>query len=194
MERLDHLADRIETLLDRLEPLLPAPVNGVDWQTTAAARWIPQPGGGGFEAVAHRHPIGLNALQHIERARDAADRNTRQFLAGLPANNILLSGARGTGKSSLIKALLNEYADDGLRLIEVQPADLVALPRIIAAVADHSQRFILFCDDLSFEADDPSYKALKAALDGSIAAPPDNLLIYATSNRRHLLPDRKSVV
>jgi predicted AAA+ superfamily ATPase len=189
MERLDHLAERIETLLDRLEPLLPASVTGVDWQTTAAARWIPQAGGGGFEAVAHRHPIQLNALQHIERARDAADRNTRQFLAGLPANNILLSGARGTGKSSLIKALLNEYVGEGLRLIEVQPADLVALPRIIAAVADHPQRFVLFCDDLSFEADDPSYKALKAALDGSIAAPPDNLLIYATSNRRHLLPE-----
>ena len=189
MDRLDSLADRIDALLDRLEPLLPARTVAIDWSDQVAARWVEGPGGGGFEPVAHRHPIRLDALQHIERARDAAERNTRQFLAGLPANNVLLSGARGTGKSSLIKALLNEYAAQGLRLVEVQPADLIALPRIIAAVDGRPERFILFCDDLSFEADDPSYKALKAALDGSVAAPPDNLVIYATSNRRHLLPE-----
>jgi predicted AAA+ superfamily ATPase len=189
MDRLDSLADRIDALLDRLEPLLPAPTPAIDWSRQIAARWVDRPGGSGFEPVAHRHPIDLAALQHIERARDAADRNTRQFLSGLPANNILLSGARGTGKSSLIKALLNAYADRGLRLVEVQPADLIALPRITAALEARPERFILFCDDLSFEADDPRYKALKAALDGSVAAPPDNLVIYATSNRRHLLPE-----
>lgn len=189
MDRLDHIADRIEALLDRVEPLLPTRTAGVDWTRATAARWIGQVGGGDLEPVANIHPIRLGELQHIDRARDAADRNTRQFLAGLPANNLLLSGARGTGKSSLIKALLNEYATDGLRLIEVQPSDLVALPRIIAAIHGRPEWFILFCDDLSFEADDPSYKALKAALDGSVSAPPENLLIYATSNRRHLLPE-----
>lgn len=189
MDRLDRIADRIDALLDRVEPLLPPSASGVDWTQTTAARWVAQPGGGALEPVVHTHAIRLAALRHIDRARDAAERNTRQFLAGLPANNLLLSGARGTGKSSLIKALLNEYAADGLRLIEVQPADLVALPRIIATIHGRPEWFILFCDDLSFEAEDPSYKALKAALDGSVSAPPANLLIYATSNRRHLLPE-----
>ncbi|MEX0386664.1 ATP-binding protein [Spiribacter onubensis] len=189
MNDLERIADRLDTLLDRVEGLLPPRPTGIDWQRSHAARWIHGASGGGLEPVPHTHPIRLDALQHIERQRDAADLNTRQFLAGLPANNVLLSGARGTGKSSLIKALLNEYATEGLRLIEVEPQYLVELPRIIAAVAQRPERFILFCDDLSFEADDPSYKALKAALDGSIAAPPENLLIYATSNRRHLLPE-----
>ena len=189
MNDLERIADRLDSLLDRVERLLPPTPTGIDWERSHAARWIHGANGGGLESVPHTHPIRLDALQHVERQRDAADRNTRQFLAGLPANNVLFSGARGTGKSSLVKALLNEYADEGLRLIEVEPQYLVELPRIIAAVDGRPERFILFCDDLSFEADDPSYKALKAALDGSIAAPPENLLIYATSNRRHLLPE-----
>ena len=189
MDPLERIADRLDTLLDRVEHLLPPSPTTIDWADSSAARWVHDTRGGGLEPVPHTHPIRLDALQHIARQRDAAERNTRQFLAGLPANNILLSGARGTGKSSLIKALLNEYADEGLRLIEVEPQYLVELPRITAAVNGRPERFILFCDDLSFEADDPSYKALKAALDGSIAAPPENLLIYATSNRRHLLPE-----
>lgn len=190
MEPIDHIAERLDRLIDRVEQLLPPAPPPVDWEAAIAFAWVPASGHrGALEPLPATHGIRLSSLQHIDRQKAAATRNTRQFLAGLPANNVLLSGARGTGKSSLIKALLNEYATDGLRLIEVEPQHLVALPAIVRAVRDRPERFILFCDDLSFEANDPSYKALKAALDGSVAAPPDNLLIYATSNRRHLLPE-----
>jgi len=190
MDPIDRIAERLNRLIDRIEPLLPPPAPALDWHAAIAFQWIPASDHRGTLApLPATHAIRLASLQHIERQKAAADRNTRQFMAGLPANNLLLSGARGTGKSSLIKALLNEYAADGLRLIEVDPQHLVALPAIVRAISDRPERFILFCDDLSFEANDPSYKALKAALDGSVTAPPDNLLIYATSNRRHLLPE-----
>jgi predicted AAA+ superfamily ATPase len=139
--------------------------------------------------VSHPHKIRLSDLQGIDGQIALVEQNTRQFMAGLPANNVLLTGARGTGKSSLVKALLNKFSSRGLRLIEVDKQDLVDLPEIVDLVADAPFRFVLFCDDLSFDADDPGYKALKVILDGSISATSDNLLIYATSNRRHLMPE-----
>jgi predicted AAA+ superfamily ATPase len=147
---------------------------------------------GFLQPVRHPHQLRLRDLQRIDRQKTEMDRNTRQFLAGLPANNVLLWGPRGTGKSSLIKALLNEYAEQGLRMIEVEKEDLITLPDIVDHVYDRPEKFLLYCDDLSFEGDDPSYKALKAILDGSISASPENVLLYATSNRRHLLPEYMS--
>jgi predicted AAA+ superfamily ATPase len=188
---LDQLLTRIDSLLDRVEPWLPVPM-ATDWDAVAW-RWRRdgpgQQGRGRLEAIRRPHRLRLEDLRGIDRQRAEIDRNTRQFLAGKSANNVLLSGSRGTGKSSLIKALLNRYQDQGLRLIEVDKDDLIDLPRIIDQVAERQERFILFCDDLSFEASESGYKALKAALDGSLSAPPENLLIYATSNRRHLLPE-----
>jgi len=142
--------------------------------------------------VHHRSDITLEDLHHIDDARSLVERNTRQFVQGLPANNVLLTGSRGTGKSSLIKACLNAYAAQGLRLIEVDKTDLTDLPDIVDLVAKRPERFIVFCDDLSFEEGEAGYKGLKVALDGSVAAASDNLLIYATSNRRHLMPERMS--
>ncbi|NEX16383.1 MAG: AAA family ATPase [Halochromatium sp.] len=189
---LEQLLSRINALLDRVEPWLPAPTE-TDW-TAVAWRWRKDGaqgprGGGWLEPIRRPHQLRLEDLRCIDAQRAEIDRNTRQFLAGKSANNVLLSGSRGTGKSSLIKALLSRYQDQGLRLIEVDKDDLIDLPRIIVQVAERPERFILFCDDLSFEASESSYKALKAALDGSLSAPPENLLIYATSNRRHLLPE-----
>ncbi len=177
LARLEALARRIEA---RLPPLPPAP----DW-SALAHRWQ----GGALHPIHHPHAVDLDQLLGIDRQRTELERNTRQFLAGLPANNALLWGARGTGKSSLIKALLNRYAEHGLRVIEVDRADLAHLSRIVEPLRGRSERFLLFADDLSFEADDPSYKALKATIEGSLAAAPENVLIYATSNRRHLLPE-----
>src|SRR5690606_9812335 len=137
----------------------------------------------------HPHKIRLEDLQDVDRQKALVDANTRQFVRGLTANNVLLTGARGTGKSSLVKALLNRYADEGLRLIEVDKLDLLDLPEIVELVSGRPERFIIFCDDLSFEANEPGYKALKVVLDGSIAAPSENVLVYATSNRRHLMPE-----
>lgn len=184
---LDQLLFRIDALLDRVEPWLPAPTE-TDWGAIAW-RWRKNAQHGKLEAIRQPHQLRLEDLRCIDQQRDEIDRNTRQFLANRNANNVLLSGSRGTGKSSLIKALLNAYQDQGLRLIEVDKDDLIDLPRIIKQVEGRPERFILYCDDLSFEASESSYKALKAALDGSLSAPPDNLLIYATSNRRHLLPE-----
>ena len=189
MQGLESLLTRLESLVARAESLLPAPAAAPDWSATAF-RWRVANGYGRLEAVRHPHRIRLDDLQGVEQQKAAIERNTRQFVAGKPANNVLLTGARGTGKSSLVKGVLLKYAKKGLRLVEVDRNDLVGLPEIIDLVAGRPERFIVFCDDLSFEASEPGYKALKSALDGSIAGAPENLLIYATSNRRHLMPER----
>ncbi len=184
---LDHLLDRAQRVLERLELTLPAS-NPIDWHAHAW-RWRNSSGRGYLQAIRHPQTLRLADLRCIDDQKSELDRNTRQFLQGLPANNALLWGARGTGKSSLIKALLHEHARDGLRLIEIDRVDLIDLPDIIDLIYDRPERFILFCDDLSFETGDASYKTLKAALDGQLSAAPDKLLIYASSNRRHLLPE-----
>jgi len=185
-------AARLERLLDRLEPFLPAP-REPDWQASIAFRWRRQQSVlgrfGALEPVARVAEIGLDDIHHADEAKRLVVRNTRQFVAGLPANNVLLTGARGTGKSSLVRACLHAFAAQGLRLIEVDKDDLVDLPEIVARLHDRPERFIVFCDDLSFEQGEPGYKAMKSALDGSIATTGDRVLIYATSNRRHLLPE-----
>jgi uncharacterized protein len=188
-QTLSNLLTRLESLLEKAEALLPQPPAPPDWQARAF-RWRVTQGRGRLEAVRHPHQIRLDDLQAVDQQKAAIERNTRQFVAGRPANNVLLTGARGTGKSSLVKGVLAKFGRRGLRLIEVDRNDLVGLPEIIDLVADRPERFIVFCDDLSFEASEPGYKALKSALDGSIAGTPDNLLIYATSNRRHLMPER----
>ncbi|MEX0872013.1 MAG: ATP-binding protein [Aquisalimonadaceae bacterium] len=185
----DELITRAERVLRQIEQFLPGQTEEPDWDSTIAFRWRRRMQQGRMVAVRHPHDLSLQALKNVDHQKALLDRNTRQFVEGLPANNALLWGSRGTGKSSLVKAMLNAYASRGLRLIEVDRTDLVDLPDIIDLIWDRPERFILFCDDLSFEADDPSYKALKATLDGSLSASPDNLLIYATSNRRHLLPE-----
>ena len=190
-ERLEGLIERAEGLLQQLMqqfPPMPAPT---DW-SALAYHWRRHPNGGTLQAIPHPHALCLDDLQGIDRQKNLLAQNTRQFIRGLPANNALLWGSRGTGKSSLIKALLNAYAGDGLRLIEVERQELTDLPQIVTLLRDRSERFILFCDDLSFEAGDPGYKALKVALDGSLDTAPDNALIYATSNRRHLVPEYMS--
>ena len=185
MTDIDRLFNRLDTLLDRLEPLLPPASQPTDWDALAF-RWR-RPGY--LQAVRHPQLLDPDALLGIERQKDLLARNTEQFVRGLPANNALLWGSRGTGKSSLIRAMLEQFSGQGLRLIEVERRDLADLPEIVEPLYEREERFVIFSDDLSFEADDPSYKALKATLDGSVAAAPDNVLIYATSNRRHLLPE-----
>jgi uncharacterized protein len=185
------LSQRIEDLLQRLEPLLPPP-NEPDWKALAF-QWRRRNylgvSVGQLEAVRQIAAIRPDHLRHVDSQKEAVMRNTEQFVRGLPANNVLLTGARGTGKSSMVRACLWRFADDGLRLIEVDRHDLIDLPQIAARLAGRAERFVLFCDDLSFEPTDASYKALKAALDGSLAGQGDNTLIYATSNRRHLMPE-----
>jgi predicted AAA+ superfamily ATPase len=183
-----RVAARIDEFLGRLEKLLPPSLGEPDWKA-AAFRWRKQPRGGYLEAVRHPHAIRFADLKDIDEQKRRLRENTAQFVAGRPANNVLLTGARGTGKSSLVKAALAEFASKGLRLIEVDKRDLVDLPDIVDIVGDRKERFIIFCDDLSFEASDAGYKSLKVALDGSIAGSADNVLIYATSNRRHLMPE-----
>jgi predicted AAA+ superfamily ATPase len=189
MVNLSKLVVRAESLVARLEALLPAPASATDWKASIAFRWRKNNGRGGIEPVSQVHRINLKDLQGINEQKQRVEQNTRQFVEGYPANNVLLTGARGTGKSSLIKALLNKYAPKGLRLIEVEKQDLVDLPEIVERIYRRPERFVLYCDDLSFEADEPGYKALKVVLDGSIAAASENCLIYATSNRRHLMPE-----
>lgn len=188
MSELEQLIVLAESLLERLDGVLPAALPEPDW-AAHAWRWRKRQGSGFLHAVSHPHVVRLEDLQGVDNQKNVLVRNTLQFVRGLPCNNVLLTGARGTGKSSLIKALLAEYAGDGLRLLEVEKQDLVDLPDIAEQLACRPEKFILFCDDLSFDADDPSYKALKVALDGSIAGASDNMLIYATSNRRHLMPE-----
>ena len=188
MNGLDGVLAKLEHLLERAEALLPPESAPPDWEARAW-RWRRGRFGGRLQPVRHPHRIRLDELHNIDEQKRELDRNTRQFIAGLPANNALLWGSRGTGKSSLIKALLTAHGDAGLRLIEVEPHDLVDLPDIVELVRGRPERFIVFCDDLSFEAGDPGYKALKAVLDGSVAGVAENVLIYATSNRRHLLPE-----
>ncbi len=191
-DKVDRLIGRLDELLDRVETLVPANAQDPDWSSAYAFRWRKLRGGGYIQAVMHPHQIRLGDLQSIDRQRAELERNTRQFLNKLPANNALLWGSRGTGKSSLVKALVNEYRGDGLRVLEVDKHDLIDLPDVVEGIQNRPERFLLFCDDLSFESDDSSFKALKAILDGSVHAPPENVLIYATSNRRHLLPEYMS--
>ena len=186
----EHLLVRAEQLIDRIEAVLPQPLHEPDWSASSAYRYRKRSNGHGtLEPVRHVGAMRLDDLKEIELQKEKIQRNTLQLVEGKPANNVLLTGARGTGKSSLIKACLNEYAAQGLRLIEVDKADLVDLPDIVDVVSGRSEKFIVFCDDLSFEDGEPGYKALKSILDGSIAATTPNVLIYATSNRRHLLPE-----
>ena len=186
---LSALVDRAHALLGRLEAVLPHPATAPDWAASVAFRYRRRGSVGVLEPVKHVSRIRLADLKEVEPQKERLLRNTAQFVAGHGANNALLTGARGTGKSSLVKALLNEFAPRGLRLIEVDKADLVDLPDLIDLVAERPEKFIVFCDDLSFDEGEPGYKALKSVLDGSVAAASDNLLIYATSNRRHLLPE-----
>lgn len=186
-----QLIARAERVLAQLEAWLPAAPPEIDWNAHAF-RWRRRGSRGWLDAVRHVARIQKDDLQHIERQKDIIDRNTRQFLEKKPANNVLMTGARGTGKSSLVKAMLAAYGDRGLRLIEVDKSDLGDLPEIVELVAARPERFIVFCDDLSFEEGEAGYKALKSVLDGSVAAGGDNLLIYATSNRRHLMPEYMS--
>jgi predicted AAA+ superfamily ATPase len=195
MTPLDQFLQRAEAMLARLETIVPQTTKEIDWSAATAFRW--RKGGernsrGYLQPVRHLSAISLPDLHNIEPQKQQIEQNTQQFVQGRPANNVLLTGARGTGKSSLIKACLNQYAAQGLRLIEVDKSDLADLPDIVDLVAARPERFIIFCDDLSFEEGEGGYKALKVALDGSVATQSDNVLIYATSNRRHLLPERMS--
>jgi len=189
MSDLERLVARAERLIERVEGLLPAPAGRPDWSSAVAFRWRRQHGRAGLQAITRPHRIRLDDLCDIDDQKSRVVQNTRQFVSGRYANNVLLTGARGTGKSSLVKALLNTYASRGLRLIEIDKEDLVDLPDLIELVQDVPSRFIIYCDDLSFEEAEPGYKALKSALDGSLSALPENVLIYATSNRRHLMPE-----
>ena len=189
-EKFEQLIARATELVDRIEAILPQPLSAPDWSASIAWRYRKRSSGhGSLEPVKHVAVIRLADLKEIEPQKEKIQRNTLQFVEGHPANNVLLTGARGTGKSSLIKACLNEYAPRGLRLIEVDKADLVDLPDIVDVCAERPEKFVVFCDDLSFEEGEAGYKALKSILDGSVAAATPNVLIYATSNRRHLLPE-----
>ena len=189
-EHFERLILKAEALISRIESVLPQPLTAPDWSASIAYRYRKRSSGhGSLEPVKHIGHMALGDLKEIDDQKEKIQRNTEQFVCGKPANNVLLTGARGTGKSSLIKACLNEYSKRGLRLIEVDKADLTDLPDIVDVVSDLPEKFIVFCDDLSFEAGEPGYKALKSILDGSVAAATPNVLIYATSNRRHLLPE-----
>jgi predicted AAA+ superfamily ATPase len=186
---LAALIARAERLLARIEALLPAAPPDPDWKKVTAARWRKQGGHSYLQGIAHPHAVRLDDLVAVDEQKQAIDRNTKHFVAGLPANNVLLTGSRGTGKSSLVKAMLAKYAARGLRLIEVEKGDLIDLPDIAERVEGRPERFIVFCDDLTFDAGESGYRALKVMLDGSIAGGATNALIYATSNRRHMLPE-----
>jgi predicted AAA+ superfamily ATPase len=189
---LERLVDRVERLMDRVELVLPKPLGEPDWSASIAFRYKKRAGSSGhgvLEPVRHVASLRLSDLVEIEPQKEKIVKNTLQFVQGRGANNVLLTGARGTGKSSLIKGCLNEFAHLGLRLIEVDKDDLIDLPDLIDVVSERPEYFMIFCDDLSFEDGEPGYKALKSILDGTVAATTPNVLIYATSNRRHLLPE-----
>ncbi|AAR33548.1 ATP-binding protein [Geobacter sulfurreducens] len=187
-----ELVARLERVLTSVEMLLPRPTAPVDWSVCHAASWRRHSFSGYLEPVRQTDTVTLPELLGIEKQKEVMTNNTLQFLRGLPANNALLWGSRGTGKSSLVKALLNEYAAQGLRIVQVEKEDLIYLSEIFAAVENEPYRFILLCDDLSFEVGELSYKMLKSALDGSVYSAPENVLIYVTSNRRHLIPEYES--
>jgi len=190
---LDQLLAKVSQLVDRIESVLPQALSAPDWTQAIAWRYRKRASGHGvMEPVRHVAAMALADLKEIDDQKEKLQRNTEQFVQGRPANNVLLTGARGTGKSSLIKACLNTYAQQGLRLIEVDKEDLTDLPDIIEVVASRPEKFVIYCDDLSFEDGEPGYKALKSILDGTVAASTPNVLVYATSNRRHLLPEYMS--
>jgi predicted AAA+ superfamily ATPase len=192
-DQLLQFLTRVETFMARVEASLPHGLEQPDWSASIAFRYRRRSSGQGvISAVRHIGAMALDDLKEIDPQKEKIQRNTAQFVGGLPANNVLLTGARGTGKSSLIRACLHTYAPQGLRLIEVDKADLIDLPDIVELVAQRPEKFIVFCDDLSFDDGEPGYKALKSVLDGSVAAATPNVLIYATSNRRHLLPEYMS--
>ncbi|ALD97195.1 MULTISPECIES: ATP-binding protein [Pseudomonas] len=190
--RLDAFLQRADAVLARLEPLLPALREPVDWSQALAARWVREGRSGYLMPLQVSLDTRLTDLIGVDLQRDQLGRNTRQFIDGLPANHALLWGSRGTGKSSLIRALLAEYAPAGLRLIEIERDHLGDLPRVVEQLHKLPQRFVLFCDDLSFESGEGDYRVLKSVLDGSLEQAPDNVLLYATSNRRHLVPEKES--
>ncbi len=194
MNPLERLVERAEQLMQRIESVLPQPLQApADWSAAIAWRYRKRANGCGvLEPVRHVGAMQLSDLQNIDGQKDKIARNTEQFVQGRTANNVLLTGARGTGKSSLIRACLHAYAPQGLRLIEVDKADLTDLPDIVDVVAGRPEKFIIYCDDLSFEEGEPGYKAMKSILDGSVSAATPNVLVYATSNRRHLLPEYMS--
>ena len=191
MNPLERLVARAEQLMQRIESVLPQPLQApADWSDAIAWRYRKRANGCGvLEPVRHVGAMQLSDLQNIDVQKEKIARNTEQFVSGRTANNVLLTGARGTGKSSLIRACLHSYAPQGLRLIEVDKADLTDLPDIVDVVAARPEKFIIYCDDLSFEEGEPGYKAMKSMLDGSVSAATANVLVYATSNRRHLLPE-----
>ena len=184
--------ERAESVLERLEPLLPAQRSAIDWQHCLAARWQREGRNGYLLPLEVSLDMRLSDLIGVDRQREQLTRNTEQFLAGMPANHALLWGSRGTGKSSLVRALLAEPARNGLRLIEIERDHLADLPRVVEQLMKLPQRFVLFCDDLSFESGEGDYRVLKSVLDGSLEQAPDNVLLYATSNRRHLVPEKES--
>ena len=192
MNSLENLITRAESLIAKLESWLPVQNPPVDW-AAIAWRWLKINGKSQLQSVQNPHQIKLVDIHFVDVQKAEIVRNTQQFLQGYPANNVLLTGARGTGKSSLIKALLTEFSQQGLRLIEVEKHDLVHLGEIVALIRNRAEnanlKFIIFCDDLTFEANDESYKALKVVLDGSISSISDNVLVYATSNRKNLMPE-----
>jgi uncharacterized protein len=187
-----ELFEQLKRVLSSLEQLLPKPAAPINWDGCLAANWRRHSFAGYLEPISSIDPLHLDDLLGIDRQKEIVEGNTRQFLAGLPANNILLWGTRGTGKSSLVRALLHTYSADGLRIIQVDKDDLIHLPDIVDAIKDQPYKYIVFSDDLSFDVGESSYKMLKSALDGSVYAPPENVLIYVTSNRRHLLPEYES--
>ncbi|MGE8499520.1 MAG: ATP-binding protein [Pseudomonas sp.] len=190
--QLNAFLQRAERVLIRLEPLLPAERDAIDWQHTLAARWHREGRSGYLQPLQVSLDLNLHDLIGVDNQREQLARNTRQFVQGLPANHALLWGSRGTGKSSLVRALLAAHAADGLRLIEIERDHLADLPRVVELLSKLPQRFVLFCDDLSFEAGEGDYRVLKSVLDGSLEQSPENVLLYATSNRRHLVPEKQS--
>ncbi len=191
-ELMNEFLQRASQVLQQIEPLLPKVIEPIDWNTVYAASWQRKGNSSFFRPIALGADIRLADLLGVDLQREQLLRNTLQFMRGFPANHALLWGARGTGKSSIVRALLAEYAEQGLRLIEVERNELADLPLIVESLAGLPQHFLVFCDDLSFEAGEGDYRILKSVLDGSLERAPDNVLLYATSNRRHLLPEQHS--